>query len=483
MTFPYRSTATILLVAALAMLFWQQLHLERDSLVNTLWAFRLEPQRQASKAPALPVGRNYGKAWTPKLPAETADRVRGKNRAPGQLPGQLPGQIPGQMQALEDSSRNMDAFFRELAQLERGAASAPVRIAHYGDSPTTADLITADIRELLQAQYGDGGHGFYLVTKPWAWYGHRNLDSTSSGWEPEPATTAKRRDGLYGYGAVSFRGAAGAKATFRWKKHAHTRVSIAFAPHPKGGAMSVTACGQNLGEVDTASEDSAEKGSAGFAGFALNEQCRNLSLTVTRGEVRAFGIDLGTGTPGIVYDSLGINGAYISVLAKFLNEEHWSRQLQHYAPRLVIINYGTNESVFEAFVDKVFAKELRESIRRIRAALPEASILIMSPMDRGQRNSLGKIETVAAIEKLVQIERQVAHEEGVAFFDTFSAMGGNGTMREWYEGSPRLVGADFIHPMPAGAKKVGELLFRALQDGFNRYKNQRLESVIALREK
>ena len=30
-------------------------------------------------------------------------------------------------------------------------------------------------------------------------------------------------------------------------------------------------------------------------------------------------------------------------------------------------------------------------------------------------------------------------------------------MGRWYAAEPRLVGADFIHPMPAGAKIVGEL--------------------------
>ena len=33
-----------------------------------------------------------------------------------------------------------------------------------------------------------------------------------------------------------------------------------------------------------------------------------------------------------------------------------------------------------------------------------------------------------------------------------------------------LTGADLIHPMPAGARIVGNLLFRSLQDGYRRYK-------------
>jgi lysophospholipase L1-like esterase len=209
----------------------------------------------------------------------------------------------------------------------------------------------------------------------------------------------------------------------------------------------------------------------------LAGECKELTLSVTSGRVRLYGVSLKTEAGGVIYDSLGINGAYISVLSKFLRPEHWGDQLRHYQPQLVVINYGTNESVYAAFVDKVFEKELRETIKRAKAAVPEASILVMSPMDRGARGASGVIETVPAIEKLVAIEQKVAQEEGVAFFNTFAAMGGNGTMREWYEGTPRLVGADFIHPMPAGAKRIGEYLYRALLDGFNHYKSRKQGGV------
>ena len=107
---------------------------------------------------------------------------------------------------------------------------------------------------------------------------------------------------------------------------------------------------------------------------------------------------------------------------------------------------------------------------------PDASILLMSPMDRGERNERGEIETIATMPRLVKIEAKVAEESGVAFFNTFQAMGGEGTMARWYAAEPRLVGSDYIHPMPAGAKIVGELLYGALRDGYNEYKLRQLKS-------
>ena len=101
----------------------------------------------------------------------------------------------------------------------------------------------------------------------------------------------------------------------------------------------------------------------------------------------------------------------------------------------------------------------------------------MSPMDRGERKESGEIATIEGMPHLVDLESKTASELGVAFFNTFEAMGGEGTMAKWYNGEPRLVGADFIHPMPAGARIVGELLYNALRDGYNEYKLKKIKEL------
>ncbi len=337
---------------------------------------------------------------------------------------------------------NLDRFFESLSDLESGKSQL-VRILHYGDSPTTADMITADARALLQERFGDAGHGYHLIAKPWAWYEHRGVAITSAnGWKVEPATTAGLKDGQYGLGGVSFRGEAGARSQF-WLRTPQAKASLDQAA---GSLAVLKKLSDTSWEVSVPDESSA----------------------------RVFGVTFQTGKPGIQYDSLGLNGAYISVLARMFNEDAWAGELKQAHPQLVIINYGTNESMYAKFVDYAFEKELRIVIQRIRKAIPDADILIMSPMDRGTRSSTGSIVTVPALARLVTIEQRVAAEENVAFFNTFQAMGGEGTMGRWYEAEPRLVGADFIHPMPRGAKIVGGLLNEALMHGYHRFRTRRM---------
>jgi len=99
----------------------------------------------------------------------------------------------------------------------------------------------------------------------------------------------------------------------------------------------------------------------------------------------------------------------------------------------------------------------------------DPSLLIMSPMDRGYKTGPGEIATMPTIPRIVELQRRVARETGCGFFDTYRAMGGEGTMARWYAAQPRLVSADFIHPYPAGGKMIARTFTREIISGLNRY--------------
>jgi lysophospholipase L1-like esterase len=374
---------------------------------------------------------------------------------------------------LDDSSGSLDHFYASLWRTEKGGPGAVTRIIHYGDSPTTADLITGDVRALLQERYGDGGHGFVLIGKPWAWYGHTGVDLTSEGWDVSPATQFKSRDGLFGLGGVSFIGQTGAASHIVFKDHRHTSFAVWFLMEPGGGVFTVFADGVQIGRVNTAGASRV----AARTRFDVARGAARLDLEVEQGPVRIFGVSVEKPGPGVVYDSLGLNGASITVLSRMFNADHWAAELRERDPQLVVINYGTNEADFTAFIDKQYEGELREVIRRVRTAVPNSSILIMSPMDRGYRADDGQIETMPNIPRIVAIQQRVARETGCGFFNTFEAMGGDGTIGRWYNGQPRLVSGDFIHPTPGGGKLIASILAREIGFGLNRFKlRQMLQS-------
>jgi lysophospholipase L1-like esterase len=392
---------------------------------------------------------------------------------------------------LEDANGGLDRFYAALWRTERKEAGAVTRVTHYGDSPTTADLITGDIRAQLQARFGDAGHGFILLAKPWAWYQHRGVSLSGAGWQVVPATHVEIRDGFFGLGGVSFTAGASARTHVHLEDAGQSLFELYYLQQPGGGTVTVTAqemlrntardtardttqaTQQNTTVTEIPTAGAAK--SPGFADFTVAGGASDLELR-TDGQVRLFGLTAEKPGPGVVYDSLGLNGASISVLAHTFNQQHWAAELRQRNPNLVVINYGTNEADFSSFVDKHYEGELREAIRRLRAALPGASILVMSPMDRGYLAGPGEIETMDTIPRIVAIQRRVAAETGCGFFDTFTAMGGAGTMARWYASQPRLVSADFIHPYPAGGKIVATIFVTQIESGLSRYKLRQLQN-------
>ena len=124
------------------------------------------------------------------------------------------GKMPPVSAVFVDDSNNLDSFYAALWKLEQGQqgqdkAPGVVTILHYGDSPTTADMITGDVRAQLQSRFGDAGRGYTLIAKPWAWYGHRGVEMSDHGWKIRTGV-GLMREGVYGLGGAAFEGQAGA---------------------------------------------------------------------------------------------------------------------------------------------------------------------------------------------------------------------------------------------------------------------------------
>jgi lysophospholipase L1-like esterase len=376
---------------------------------------------------------------------------------------------PGEIE--DPSGHALDHFFASLSKNE--AEGGQVRICHYGDSPITNDGITSTVRRKLQQRFGDAGHGFILIDKPWGWYGHTGVTQDASrGWSSDPIAIS-RGDHYYGLGGVSFTAeSAGVTATFGTADTGDTGRSVSafdiyYLARPGGGDFDVQIDGKTIERVSTASDEIK----SGFHRINVEEGAHTMTMqTIGNGPVQMFGVALESARRGVAYDSLGVNGAYIGLLAHYLDADHWAEQLRHRQPALVIIGYGTNESQFERLPMDQYEQDTREAIRRIRAALPQVSIMLVGPMDRGARGPGGSIITRPMIPKLVRYQRRLAAETGCAFFDSYTAMGGEGTVAQWFEAHPRLMGGDYTHPTAQGAEIVGSLVYDAIIKAYDEHK-------------
>ena len=419
---------------------------------RTVGAFRGAPRAPLVRRNELPPAPAEDAAPGPPSkgrPPEARPVAEGPRTPPPASPGT----------PIEDPAGDLSRFFAALDRVEKGEPGTLVRISHYGDSPLTGDMISGEARGMLQKRFGNGGPGFVLAGRPWTWYGHRGVALDAKGWTAFSPLLKWGNAGHFGLGLVSFSSASsGARTEVAWEKGRFTRAEVTFSVAPGHGTLLVSVDGGPEEAVATAG---ADRRTARFVAAAPEGASKVVLRPKGDGEVTVYGIALETAGPGLVYDALGANGSSVHALA-LADEKGWIDALALRGSDLVILNYGTNESGTEAIAGPRYVRELAGLVARVRAALPAASVLIMAPMDRGARGPDGEIATMPAIPKIVEAQRKAAREAGCAFFDTFSAMGGDGTMARWYRSEPRLVTADFTHTTFAGSDRVARLLVDAL---------------------
>ena len=370
---------------------------------------------------------------------------------------------------VEDPTGQLGCFFEKLERTEAGEAGAVTRISHFGDSPLTGDMISGDARSRLQKAFGDAGHGFVLAGRPWAWYGHRRVSLDASGWRVLSPILVPGNGGFHGLAGVTFASGGGARTEIGLEKSAFTRLEVTFARQPGGGTLLVSVDG---GEEEAVPTGGPARETDSFS-RAVPAGGRKVVLRPKGdGEVAVHGVVLENDGPGLVYDALGANGGSVRFLT-LLDAAAWEKALALRGSDLVILGYGTNESGTWGIPGPRYRHDYAEVVGRIRRALPGAAILLVAPMDRGVRGESGEIVTMESIPKIVEAQRRAARENGVAFFDTFAAMGGEGTMARWYESEPRLVTADFTHTTFAGSARVARLLVGALGRAYEAWKEAR----------
>jgi len=381
---------------------------------------------------------------------------------------------------IEDpSGKALAAFYEALDRTERKEPGAITRITHFGDSILVSDWVTGTLRRRMQAQYGDGGHGFLLLAAPWPGYFHNDVSHTaSSGWTMHRVVGPLTRDGHYGLGGVSFRSIQpGTWARFGTAQKGElgrraSRFTVAYLAQPRGGELEIRVDGEVVDVVSTQAEEMRSQ----VHTVKVADGEHRFELRVRKAPVRAFGVWMEREGPGVVYDSIGILGARMRTLDE-TDDAHFADQLRLRDPHLVVLQYGINET--EDGPSSRLEPAMRKVLDQIRAALPKASCLVVGAIDRADRRG-GQYVSRSFLPTLVEAQRRAAFGAGCAFFDAYEAMGGKGSMGSWARKG--LAGGDLAHPSSAGAEVLGTWIHRALVHGSRARREGAREAASGLAE-
>ena len=365
----------------------------------------------------------------------------------------------------------MERFFAALARTERDALGL-VRVVHYGDSHTAADLMTAAIRRALQDRFGDGGRGFIALGRPWKSYRPKDVEiAASSGgdWRAERVLVAvdpAKLDGRYGLGGVCTMGS---------RRDAFVRVATAsggdygdeaasfdvyYMVQRGGGSFEVLVDGRPVGTVAT----NGAGPRSGFFKAGVEPGPHELEVRLRGdGEVRLFGVAIEGRGPGIVYDNLGVNGAF------FYTPLRWdgallAEQIERRSPDLIVAMYGSNEVDSRTIAEESYRADVRRVMTRFREGAPDASCLLLGPPDRKGRDPRAGAAQLAWI---IEAQRDVADEIGCGFIDLQGLMGGPGSQDAWVRQG--LARSDGVHLTARGYRVVGERLAEEIVGAYEEY--------------
>jgi lysophospholipase L1-like esterase len=374
-----------------------------------------------------------------------------------------------------DNAQALHAFYARLARTELGYPGAITRVAHWGDSVLGNDGITSAVRRRMQRRFGDSGHGFHSLAKYDPSYKHQGIRFEEKvPWAHCLITRKCRTDRLYGYGGVTVWNKQGGDSRFftveggpvgrKW-----STVELWYLAQPKGGRIVVKIDGGEPTRIDTSSPTIEGR----WRRFELEDGPHRVRVrTDGGGPIRAFGMVFERDRPGVVWDGMALIGGFTSRLAEH-DPAHFVRQVGHRDPALIVLTFGGNDMTRKKLLEDMSAYEadVARVIDHIRSAAPRASCLVMSPIDHGERRG-GRVVSRPIVAPMVEAQRKVAAAEGCAFFDTFAAMGGNGSIGRWYGMDPKLANGDLAHPTRAGHRVLGGMLYRALMQGYVEYRGE-----------
>ncbi|MBX3273654.1 MAG: hypothetical protein KF729_25545 [Sandaracinaceae bacterium] len=374
-----------------------------------------------------------------------------------------PGELGRDDVPIEDpSGRALASFHEALAQAEAGERAA--RVVVYGGSHAASDLYTGRMREVLQARFGDAGHGFVplvpMVHRQWAW-GVR-IDE-AEGFEPLQVSLKRREPYRYGLAGAAFLaeepGAFAAIESDHWGNGRWaSRLELLYDRAPGGGALEVWLDGRR---VDTLSTD-APSPQNGLQSYEVSDAPHRLEVRAAGdGPVTVYGVTMERERPGVVLHNLGLVGGKARHHLLW-DEAQWAAYFERLAPDLVVLSYGNNEATDAHLGLADHEAHLRAVLARVRREAPRASCLLVGPTDRPEARPDGALEPREVVAELTAMQRQVALDAGCGFFDTLAFQGGLGASADWLAHDPPYLRDDLLHLTRDGYRRWGEALVRAL---------------------
>jgi lysophospholipase L1-like esterase len=360
-----------------------------------------------------------------------------------------------------ENSSSFDRYYMNFDRMMRYGIGQQ-SIIHFGGSHIQADIWSNLLRERLQNIDTNiqGGRGIVFpfkaagTNRPYSY----SVKETGS-WEGHRSSYSKHNNtwGVSGITATT----KGADVSLRFTFHesitpVKTRNAILFTNIEETDYKLDVDVGDSTIFVHTFSLGN------GYQRLEFSQEVDSITLRFTKpassnSELKFYGMVLNNGNPGVVYNSIGVNG---SRFVSFQRCELFQEQLNYLNPDLVIMSIGTNDSSEPGYDSSEYKANFKAFLDQVRIANPNCAIMLTVPNDNYVRKKYHNDN----LESVRSVIYELAIEYDAKVWDLYGIMGGAGSAKTWMNAG--MMKTDLVHFTKEGYLLKGDLFYRAFLDDY-----------------
>lgn len=346
------------------------------------------------------------------------------------------------------------------------------RIMHYGDSQIEMDRISSVFRQKLQELFGGSGPSMIpaIQTVPTISVSQRASgvaryaiigDSTSRRASHNRYGVMTQFGQINGEGSISFSQSNHSHALDNVKQM--SKVSVLLGHNSQGFTASL-----KCDTVSTEPKVLDANDSVSLVTWDLPANVKKGTITM-RGNAEIYGVLL-DGNPGVALDNVPLRGCSGTIFTH-INQQLLKQSYELLDTKMIILQFGGNRmpGITSSKSISAYMKELEKHVNYVKTAAPNATFLFIGPADMGKSYN-GVMGTWKGLPELNDSLRAMALRNGMAYWDMFHVMGGEGSMAQWVKHNPALAGPDYVHFTFTGAQEIGADLAKSFTTYYDFYK-------------
>jgi len=369
-----------------------------------------------------------------------------------------------------DEEANFETFYNKLHTLliEK---SGKVKILQIGGSHIQAEIWPDQVRMnfLSLSDNLNGGRGFVFPFKMAKTWNPKNHQISFTGKWESFRNSVKKHHEKWGVSGITVKTTDSISSFQIGYKHdsltnyKFNRIKVFHDLDP--GSFQLKLVSETPARIE-------ENKVLGFTEFFLENTTDSLSVEIIKANksqthFNLYGLSLENDDAGIVYTSIGVNGAKTS---SYLRNKMFVDQLEVVDPDLVIFCIGINDANYSNFCPSCYGENYEKLIAWFKSVNSDVEFLFVTNNDSYYKRKYPNKRVFDARDVMIDLAKK--YNSGL--WDLFEIMGGLGSIKYWEENG--YAKEDKIHFTDQGYQLMGNLMFQALMDDYNKFITKEYEN-------